>query len=202
MHKTLATMIASLTTAILLSASAANATVYRFNFKSFDLELTAVGEITVDAADEVTAVSGFISGLADQTVSSVSPNPNFPGPAYSPDGSFIYNNLYHPSGLSFDIDGLLFATMQNPGGYWNLWGNSPGGYSLWESADSYNYRIEESGTLGVAAVPELSTWAMLGMGFAGLGVAARGRARLRPKQSLGWTPNPVNGSGKKRLIQF
>ena len=185
MHKTLTTMIASLAIAMIFSASTANATVYGFFFESFDSELTAAGEITVNAADEVTEISGLISGLADQTISSVTPNPNFSGAAYSPDGSFIYNNLYHPSGLSFDIDGLLFATAQNPGGYWNLWGNSPGDYSLWESASSYNYPIEESGTLSVAAVPELSTWAMLGLGFAGLGLAGRRPAPRLAERSLG-----------------
>src|SRR5271156_4328459 len=153
MHKILTTMIASLATAMLLSGSTANAAVYKFIFGSFDSELTAAGEITVNAADEVTGVSGSISGLADQTIGSVTPNPNFSGAAYSPDGSFIYNNLYHASGLSFDIDGLLFATAQNQGGYWNLWGTSPGNYSLWESVGSYNYPIEESGTLSIAAVP-------------------------------------------------
>jgi hypothetical protein len=185
MHKTLTTMIASIATAMLLTASAANATVYKFIFVSFDSQLTAAGEITVNAADEVTAISGFISGLADQTISTVSPNPNFSGPAYSPDGSFIYNNLYHPSGMAFDIDGLLFATAQNPGGYWNLWGNSPGDYSLWESSGSYNYPIQESGTLSVAAVPELSTWAMFALGFAGLGLAGRRRAPRPAEESLG-----------------
>jgi hypothetical protein len=185
MHKTLTTMIASLTTAMLLSASAANATVYKFTFESFDSQLTATGEITVNAADEVTAVTGSISGLTDQTISAVTPNPNFPGAAYSPDGAFIYNNLYYPSGLVFDIDGLLFATAQNPGGYWNLWGNSPGNYSLWESASPSGYPIEESGTLSLAAVPEPSTWAMLGLGFAGLSVAGRRRAPRLTERSLG-----------------
>jgi hypothetical protein len=37
----------------------------------------------------------------------------------------------------------------------------------------------------MAAVPELSTWAMLGLGFAGLGVAGRGRASRLPEASLG-----------------
>jgi hypothetical protein len=179
------TMVASTATLMLFTASPTSATVYKFTFESFDSELTATGEIKVNAADEVTAISGRISGLADQAIGPVTPNPNFSGPAYSPDGSFIYNNLYYPSEMAFDVYGVLFATAQNPGGYWNLWGNSPGSYSLWESTDSYNYPIEESGTLGVAAVPELSTWAMLGMGFAGLGVAAHGRARRRPEQSLG-----------------
>jgi hypothetical protein len=185
MHKTLTTMIASIATAMLLTAATANATVYKFTFVSFDSQLTAAGEITVNAADEVTAISGFISGLADQTITTVSPNPNFSGPAYSPDGSFIYNNLYHPSGMAFDIDGLLFATAQNPGGYWNLWGNSQGDYSLWESSSPYNYPIQESGTLSVAAVPELSTWAMFALGFAGLGLAGRRRAPRPAEESLG-----------------
>jgi hypothetical protein len=144
-----------------------------------------VGEITVNAADEVTAVSGSISGLADQTISSVTLNPNFPAAAYSPDGSFIYNDLYHPSAMAFDIDGLLFATAQNPGGYWNLWGNSLGDYSLWESAGPYNYPIQESGNLSVAAVPELSTWAMFGLGFASLGLASRRRGPRSVERSVG-----------------
>lgn len=185
MHKTLTTVIASLAAAMLLATSSANATVYKLTFESFDSELTATGEITVNAADEVTAISGQISGLVDQTIGPITPNPNFPGTAYSPDGSFIYNNLYHPSGMALDIDGILFTTAQDPGGYWNLWGNSPGDYSLWESASSYNYPIQESGTLSVAAVPELSTWAMLGLGFAGLGVAGRRRSQRLAEGSIG-----------------
>lgn len=184
MNKTLTTMIASITTAMLLTASAANAIVYNFTFKSFDSELVAAGEFTVNVAGEVTAVSGLISGLADQSISAVTPNPNFSGPAYSPDGSFIYSNLYYPSSTAFDIDGLLIATAQDPGGYWNLWGNSPGDYSLWESAGPYNYPIQESGTLSVAAVPELPTWAMFGLGFAGLGLAGRRRAQRLREESL------------------
>jgi hypothetical protein len=105
--------------AMLLGVSTASAAVYKFTFESFDSELTAAGQMTVNTAGEVTGVSGVISGLTHQTISAVTPNPNFSGAAYSPDGSFIYNNLYHPSGMPFDIDGLLFVTAQNPGGYWN-----------------------------------------------------------------------------------
>ena len=155
-----------------LAPVAANASIYKFTFELFDSELTAGGQITVSTDGEVTGVSGVISGLADQTISGIAPNPNLSGAAYSPDGSFIYDNLYHASGMPFDVDGLLFVTAQNPGGYWNLWGTSPGNYSLWELVGSYNYPIEESGTLSVAAVPELSTWAMTLTGFAGLGFAS------------------------------
>jgi hypothetical protein len=185
MHKTLTTMIASLATAMLFAASAADAAVYTFTFESFDDALTASGEMTVNAVDEVTAISGAISGLTDQTISSVTPNPNFSGPAYSPDGSFIYNNLYYATGMAFDVYGVLFTTDENPAGYWNLWASSPGVYSFWESAGPYNYPIEESGILRVAAAPELSTWAMLGLGFAGIGVVGRRHAPRLTEGRLG-----------------
>ena len=180
MRKSLVAMIA----ASLFGVSTANAAVYKFTFESFDAELTATGEITVNTAGQVTGASGAISGLTNQTITAVTPNPNFSGPAYSPDGSFIYNNLYHPSGMAFDIDGLLFVTAQNPSGYWNLWGNSPGAYSLWELVGSYNYPIAESGNLTVAAAPELSTWAMLALGLAALGFVGRRRRAPRLAERL------------------
>ena len=186
MGKTLVTMMAALVTAVLLSVTASNAATYNFTFQSSDAELNATGEFTVNAADDVTSVSGAISGLTNQTISGVTANPSFPSASYSPDGSFIYNNLYSPTGMAFDYSGLLFTTAQNPGGYWNLWASSPGTYSLYESAGSYNYPIQEFGSLSVAGTPEPSTWAMLALGFAALSFVGRRRqrtARLAP--SLG-----------------
>jgi hypothetical protein len=54
MHKSLFTTIAALTTAALFTVTVANAATYKFSFHSSDAELTATGEITVDAADQVT----------------------------------------------------------------------------------------------------------------------------------------------------
>ena len=113
-------------------------------------------------------VSGAISGLLDQTISAVT----VPGSAYNPDGSFVYNNLYYRTRISLDNNGLLFTAAQNPGGYWNLWENSPSNYSLWDSAGSYNYPIDESGTICVAATSEPWTLAMMLLGFPGIGFAA------------------------------
>jgi hypothetical protein len=170
---------------MLFSITVANAATYKFTFESNDAELTATGQFTVNAADEVTFVSGAVSGLTNQTISGVTVNPSFPSASYSPDDSFIFDNLYSPTGMAFDYYGLLFTTAGNPGGYWNLWASSPGTYSLYESAGSYNYPIQEIGSLSVAAAPELSTWAMLGVGFASLGLVGRRRKTARLAPSLG-----------------
>jgi PEP-CTERM motif len=186
MRKALFTMIAALTTATLLAVTTSKAATYKFNFQSSDAELTATGEFTVNAADQVTSVSGAVAGLTNQIISGVTANPSFPSASYSPDGSFIFDNLYSPTGMTFDYSGLLFTTAENPGGYWNLWASSPGAYSLFESAGSYNYPIQETGTLSVAGAPEPSTWAMLALGFAALCFAGRRRQRMgRLAPSLG-----------------
>jgi hypothetical protein len=114
MRKTLVTTIAVLTTAMLFSMTSANASIYKFAFQSSDAELTAIGEFTVDSAEQVTNMFGAISGLTDQTTSAVTANLSFPTASYSPDGSFIYNDVYHPTGMAFDINGVLFTTTQNP----------------------------------------------------------------------------------------
>jgi hypothetical protein len=185
MHKNLVTAISSLATIALLSITTVHAATYDFTFQSSGADLMATGQFTVDSADQITGVSGVISGLVDQTISAVTANPGFPNQSTSPDGMFFYDNLYHSTGLPLDVNGLLFVTTQNTGGYWNLWGNSPGNYSLYESAGG-SFPIEENGTLSVTPVPELSTWAMLATGLAALGLVGRRRrasARLAP--SLG-----------------
>jgi hypothetical protein len=184
MRRTLVTTIVALATATLFTVTASNAAIYKFTFQSSDAELIATGEFTVNSANEVTDVSGAVAGLTNQTISGVTANPSFPASSYSPDGLFIYDNLYSPTGMAFDYSGLLFTTAGNPGGYWNLWASSPGTYSLYESAGG-NYPIEESGTLSVAGAPEPSTWAMLALGFAALSFVGRRQRTGRLAPSLG-----------------
>jgi hypothetical protein len=186
MRKILVPTIATLATAMLFTMTTANAATYDFTFQSNDSELTATGQFTVNAADEVTGISGAVSGLTNQAISGVTANPSFPSSSYSPDGSFIYDNLYSSTGNAFDYSGLLFTTAGNSGGYWNLWSTAPGAYSLYESAGSYNYPIQEIGTLSVgAATPEPSTWAMLAMGFVALCFVGRRQRAPRLASALG-----------------
>jgi hypothetical protein len=96
MRKVLVTTIATLATAMLFTMTTSNAATYKFTFQSNDAELTATGEFTVNSANDVTGVSGAISGLTNQTISGVTANPTFPSASYSPEGSFIFDNLYSP----------------------------------------------------------------------------------------------------------
>jgi len=155
--------------ALVFVAAGAKAEVYTFDFTSFDSQLTAVGTFTV-TGNEVTAMTGSLGGLVTQTIGGLVANLGFPNASYSPDGRFIYDNVFLPGDPHFNSNGVLFTTTQNPGGYWNLWGNSAGNYSLFESF-SGGYPIQETGNVAIAAVPEVSTWAMTILGFAGLAFA-------------------------------
>jgi hypothetical protein len=79
----------------------------------------------------------------------------------------------------------VFSTVENTSGFWNLWGNSADNYSLWESVGGGNYPIQETGNLTVVAAPELSTWAMMLAGFAGLGLVGSRHASRSSAMNLG-----------------
>ena len=175
------TIAAALTVVILVAGSAANAKVYDYTFTSSSESV--VGQFTVDPSDDkVTDFTGTLSGAVDDIITGLVADASFPSAAYSPDGAFIFNDLFHPGqNPVFDIDGVLFTTAGNPGGYWNLWGDSPGAYSLYESSPGRGYPIAISGgSLDPVAVPETSTWAMMLIGLVGVGsVACRGRRKNR-----------------------
>ncbi|MGA2487280.1 MAG: PEP-CTERM sorting domain-containing protein [Roseiarcus sp.] len=156
-------------TMLLFAPAGAEATVYNYDFTSTDGLLNAEGAFTV-TGDEITGVTGALSGLVTQTINAIAPSTAPYGYSTSPDGAFYYDNVLSVATNPFlDIGGVLFTTTQNPGGYWNLWGNSSGNYSLFESAPGLGYPIQEIGNLTVSAVAEPSTWAMMLLGFGGLG---------------------------------
>jgi len=164
--------------ALVFVATGAKAEVYSFDFTSTDSSWAADGTFTV-TGNEITGIAGTLSGSVNQTINALWANPDFPAQSTSPDGAFYYDNVFYPNGNpQLDIGGVLFTTTQNPGGFWNLWGTGPNTYSLYESA-SGGYPVAESGNLTVSAVPEPSTWAMMLLGFSGLGFAGYRRAKAR-----------------------
>ena len=61
------------------------------------------------------------------------------------------------------------------------------------------YAVQETGRLTVAAAPELSTWAMMLAGFAGLGLAGCAARRATRRSTSAERSSSVGISGKGRL---
>ena len=176
--RNLVAMVASMTAIILATGSAANATVYHFTFDSPSESI--IGQLTVDPSDnQVTNITGTLSGLVNDTINGFIANPSFPNPVSLPGDAFIYDNVFYPGQDSLvDQYGVVFTTAGNPGGYWNIWSSAPGNYSLDESNLAGDYPIAiDGGRMDPTAVPEPSTWVMMLLGLAGLGSAAYRRGR-------------------------
>jgi hypothetical protein len=180
MRKHVLATVVSVAMAAMGSASAAKAAVYNYTFQSSDNLLTVTGTMTVDANNQITGMTGTISGLVNQTITGVVADPTFPTYSTSSDGAFWYNDLYVGGTQALDTYGPLITTAQNPTGYWNLWYNSPGNYSLYESVTppggGFYYAIQETGFLSVPAPePGQGLPALLGL-TALLACVRRGRA--------------------------
>jgi hypothetical protein len=156
-----------------LAASAASAGVYDFSVTD-DNGLVASGQFDTTAAGEVDSLTGTVVGsffAPDTGPMTLVPNPTFPTP--TDNGSFIYDNLYDGSvgsdlsggfndnGLLFTVGGIEF-NLYNPG-----YNTSPG-YILYEAGGT-----NESVTFN-ASVPEPASWALVLVGFGGLGAVLRG----------------------------
>jgi len=187
--------IAAALTASLASFTISVARASTFDFQFVSPGVAAIGQFTVDpTTQEVTGISGSVSidGQPDDTITSILADPDFPS-GYN-NGPFIYDNLFLGGNPVFDINGVAFATSGNPGGSWNLWGNGPDNYSLYESVPNVGYSVQATGTLAVfpsealrsaTSAPEPSSWAMMLMGFTGLGYVGLRRGRAgRPARSI------------------
>jgi PEP-CTERM motif len=163
----------------------ANAATYDFDFSTTDSVFSVTAAITTaDTLDavggyDVLSISGTISGPGGGTIA-LTPNPT--QPFADPTVTFTYDNVYFGGGgPQVDENGILFRA----GGYdYNLFSLGPTTYYLSSDNPAGVYipgepvRFDDPGRIATSA-PEPSTWALMLLGFVGLGLAARRQARRR-----------------------
>jgi hypothetical protein len=158
-------------TAISLSAPAKAAT-YSVSFDGAVFDVSAL--ITVDGANNVTAISGNVVGVNGGAISGLVPlvpsNPDW-----------FYDNQFFASGPSYvDLNGILFTA-----GAWiyNLYFD--GGYLLsTHNPDNSNYVWGDRGTLAVAETPLPGAIWLFGTALAGLASLLRRRRSSAQRLSV------------------
>jgi hypothetical protein len=171
----------------------ASAATYRFDFSTTDSVFTVAGTLTtadtLDAAGgyDVLSVTGTITGPGGGAITLVS-NPSQPS---SYDNSvWVYDNVLFPhTAARVDDNGILFSA----GAYdYNIYSTGPRTYYISSDNPAGNFDLGELLTFGppqvgagdgpmnfaASAAPESSTWAMMLLGFTGLGFASYRRARV------------------------
>jgi hypothetical protein len=170
----------------LFSFQQADASTFDVNFLGGGFTVDAQVIATPDAGNyDITKIVGTVSDTSgtfqiDSLVTGTNTPPNT-GSVGLPTGTFSYNDvIFSGPPLQFDGNGLLFTA--SDGFYYNIFSNTSTNDGLYQVAEvtgsPYTF-IEGAGSI-TAAVPETSTWAMMVLGFAGLGVMAyRNDLRLR-----------------------
>jgi len=171
---------------LLAFAVPARAGVYELTFTGTNFDVTAW--FTTDASNDILSIignvfpetpltagfGGSISGLITQA--------GTPPGEGTYNGTWNYDDVYNTSNNpSFDNNGVLFAfDSGNIGNIYSVPG-VPGSNTYYLSVNSPAslYNPGDAGTLSVSAVPELSTWAMMVLGLAGLGFTGYRRTTNR-----------------------
>jgi hypothetical protein len=102
---------------------------------------------------EFLATSGTLTVTGGSDIGTYPLYPGGPGVTVSPLGSFDYDDvLYAATDPPLDMDGLLFTA---PGLEINIWGNSPGNFSYYDSTagGSYGVQLTENGTFTLNSTP-------------------------------------------------
>jgi hypothetical protein len=147
-------MIAGTALSLLTAAGPASAAFdYNWTLSGVD---TGSGTLTVGAPDgsgfDITAFTGTIDGTP---IGGLIGSPLDPGgPAYSPTGYFIYDNIVYPGPAPvLDTSGILFSISGQEA---NIWGNSgPNDYSFYECCYAVANDRVDTFKLTPAAVSEL-----------------------------------------------
>jgi hypothetical protein len=166
-----AAAVVSLSSAVLPAKAAILTEAYTFTGSA----LSVSGQFTYDTTnDAVLSFGGTVTGAPPNsgaiTGLITSGSPFVPGPGGN---NFTYDNTYDPVGQTFNGLGLLFAF--GVGNYGNFYDSGANVYlSTWLPDGPANgpgslFIPGDPGTLSVTAVPEPSTWAMMILGFAGVG---------------------------------
>jgi hypothetical protein len=160
--------------------ASAEAKLYDFTFDGggidIDGQLVTSDLLNSIGGFDITMITGtVISGTVNGShISGLVANPSAPNAAVSPDGLYIFNNVLFATGtLLLDNNGVLF---NGPGGEYNIF-TSNSTYILADNAPGVgSYIPGTEGTFTVTGVPELSTWAMMIIGFGGVGLQMRRRS--------------------------
>ncbi len=177
------------------AALAQTVTYYDFTFTDTSNSLvSATGSFSFDTSDGLATVgsvtvsgpSGYLNGTLSlaalqNPVGQLTTVRNVAG------DDIIFDNLVYPnSNPVFDsVGGLGFvsSTDNNPDYMVNIWGNSPGSYTLAEVGNDGQGRVYvygDAGTLTLTQIPEPSAYAaMLGLATLGLASLRRFRRRVR-----------------------
>ena len=169
------TTIAAALAAALATSSVASATTFDLSYTGADFSLTA----TLGGGDYL--VTGLVGTVTDGGgPEAITLLPGGPGEFSSPSGTFQLDNVLFspPNPTSFDFFGLGFTAS---GDEWNLCAATVSGcpavYTLFQFNPSTGALVTDSGSAIVSEVPEPATWAMLALGFVGLGLVGSRKAR-------------------------
>jgi len=159
-----------------VSVMPANAAVYQFTFDGSVYD--AVGQFVTDASNNITSITGTVTvtppGVDGGAITDLLTTPlPYPSPS-DPLWGWSFSNT--TDGVIFDGDGILFAFGANNIG--NIYNTDGVNYFSADLPGGELRTIGDVGTLTISAVPEPSTWAMMILGFVGVGfVAYRRKAR-------------------------
>jgi hypothetical protein len=163
--------------AVLFAAvSPARASLFNFDFEGGGYSV--IGVLNADTTS-LNALGGYNITSIIGNVTSTGAGPVGPidfllggqpaGHAGSPSGAFTYDNTLYLGAPAVSNDGILFSVL---GTEWNIFSNSPTDFALYGTVGGGYNPSGIAGTFSVTAVPEASTWAMLILGFAGVGFMA------------------------------